>query len=111
MISAAADNCRIFIGLNFMASTSLIVVAIGTTILRPSSIGLQGQSRVVAQLHLPSVRVYERKFRPRSAGDIVVRDVGCSGTMGDQSARIGLGWLARIGAPVAIALLVANCAA
>ena len=31
--------------------------------------------------------------------------------MGDQSARIGLGWLARIGAPVAIALLVANCAA
>jgi rare lipoprotein A len=31
--------------------------------------------------------------------------------MGDQSARIGLGWLARISAPVAIALLVANCAA
>jgi rare lipoprotein A len=31
--------------------------------------------------------------------------------MGDQSARIGLGWLARIGAPVAMALLVANCAA
>ena len=31
--------------------------------------------------------------------------------MGDQSARIGLGWLARIGAPVAAALLLANCAA
>jgi rare lipoprotein A len=31
--------------------------------------------------------------------------------MGDQSGRIGLGWLARIGAPMAIALLVANCAA
>jgi rare lipoprotein A len=31
--------------------------------------------------------------------------------MGDQSARIGLGWLARIGAPVSLALLVANCAA
>lgn len=31
--------------------------------------------------------------------------------MGDQSARIGLGWLARLGAPVAIALLLANCAA
>jgi rare lipoprotein A len=31
--------------------------------------------------------------------------------MGDQSVRIGLGWLARLGAPVAIALLVANCAA
>ena len=31
--------------------------------------------------------------------------------MGDQSVRIGLGWLARIGAPVAAALLLANCAA
>ena len=31
--------------------------------------------------------------------------------MGEQSARIGLRWLARIGAPVAIALLLANCAA
>jgi rare lipoprotein A len=31
--------------------------------------------------------------------------------MGDQSARIGLGRPARIGAPVAIALFVANCAA
>ncbi len=31
--------------------------------------------------------------------------------MGEQSARIGLGWLARAGAPIAIALLVANCAA
>src|SRR5215510_13771498 len=31
--------------------------------------------------------------------------------MGEQSARIGLGWLARFGAPVAVALLVANCAA
>lgn len=30
--------------------------------------------------------------------------------MGEQSARIGLRWLARLGAPVAIALLVANCA-
>ena len=38
-------------------------------------------------------------------------DVGCSGSMGEQSARIGLGWLARIGAPVAVALLLANCAA
>src|SRR5262245_43795415 len=31
--------------------------------------------------------------------------------MGQQSARIDVGWLARIGAPVAISLLVANCAA
>ena len=31
--------------------------------------------------------------------------------MGEQSARIGLRWLVRLGAPVAIALLVANCAA
>ena len=31
--------------------------------------------------------------------------------MGEQSGRIGLGWLARVGAPIAIALLVANCAA
>ena len=31
--------------------------------------------------------------------------------MGEQSARIGLRGLARLGAPVAIALLVANCAA
>jgi rare lipoprotein A len=31
--------------------------------------------------------------------------------MGEQSARIGLGWLARASAPVAIALLLANCAA
>jgi rare lipoprotein A len=31
--------------------------------------------------------------------------------MGQQSARIELAWLARIGAPVIIALLVANCAA
>ena len=31
--------------------------------------------------------------------------------MGDQSARIGLGRVARIVAPIAIALLVANCAA
>ncbi len=31
--------------------------------------------------------------------------------MGDQSVRIGLGWLARIGVPVAAALLLANCAA
>ena len=30
--------------------------------------------------------------------------------MGEQSARIGLGWLARVGAPIAIALLLANCA-
>ncbi|MBX9776686.1 MAG: septal ring lytic transglycosylase RlpA family protein [Xanthobacteraceae bacterium] len=30
--------------------------------------------------------------------------------MGDQSGRIGLGWFARIGAPAAVALLVANCA-
>src|SRR5262245_14856443 len=30
--------------------------------------------------------------------------------MGDQSARIGLGRLARFGVPVVIALLVANCA-
>jgi rare lipoprotein A len=31
--------------------------------------------------------------------------------MGQQSARIERGWLARIGAPVVISLLVANCAA
>jgi rare lipoprotein A len=30
--------------------------------------------------------------------------------MGEQSARIGLSWLARVGAPIAIALLLANCA-
>ena len=30
--------------------------------------------------------------------------------MGEQSARIELGWFARVGAPIAIALLVANCA-
>jgi peptidoglycan lytic transglycosylase len=30
--------------------------------------------------------------------------------MGEQSARIGLGWLARASAPIAIALLLANCA-
>jgi rare lipoprotein A len=31
--------------------------------------------------------------------------------MGDQSVRIGLGRIARLGAPIALALLVANCAA
>jgi peptidoglycan lytic transglycosylase len=31
--------------------------------------------------------------------------------MGEQSARIGLGWFARAGAPIAMALLLANCAA
>jgi peptidoglycan lytic transglycosylase len=30
--------------------------------------------------------------------------------MGEQSARIGLSWLARVGAVIAIALLLANCA-
>jgi rare lipoprotein A len=30
--------------------------------------------------------------------------------MGEQSARIELSWLARAGAPIAIALLLANCA-
>jgi rare lipoprotein A len=39
-----------------------------------------------------------------------LKDLGGLGLMGQQSARIELGWVARIGAPIAIALLVANCA-
>ena len=37
-------------------------------------------------------------------------DVGYSGSMGEQSARIGLWRLARAGATIAVALLLANCA-
>jgi len=41
-----------------MNDTSVIVVAIGAMILRPRIVGLQDQSRAIAQVHLSTVRLF-----------------------------------------------------
>jgi hypothetical protein len=56
-----------------MNDTSLIVVAIGAMILRPRIVGLQDQSRAIAQLHLstvPVVYVHKRAARRRARNQL-----------------------------------------